>query len=176
MLNSRPNNKNYHQGLYIPVNKDKVLKLNDKGGIYYRSSLEKKMMIFLDHSKPIRMWSAESIEIPYFSNEVKNGDLEQVKRRYYPDFYYEQVLSNGEIKKVIAEVKPKSEYDDAVLLKEGKFTVPDKASIKKMQSLEYKFKMAQKNLAKWETMLEFCKMKGFEFIIITDEILKRRGL
>lgn len=176
MLNSRPNNQNYHQGLYIPVNKDKVLKLNDKGGIYYRSSLEKKMMIFLDHSKGIRMWSAESIEIPYFSNEVKNGELEQIKRRYYPDFYYEQVLDNGDLKKVIAEVKPKSEYDDVLMIKEGKFTVPDKASIKKMQSLEYKFKMAQKNLAKWETMLEFCKMKGFEFIIITDDILKRRGL
>lgn len=50
MINNAPNSpkKNngeakYHQGNYIPQNKDKVLKLNSKGGIYYRSSWEKKV-------------------------------------------------------------------------------------------------------------------------------------
>ena len=42
MINSVPNNKKYHQGLFIPINKDKVIKLNSLGGLYYRSSLEKK--------------------------------------------------------------------------------------------------------------------------------------
>jgi hypothetical protein len=42
MLNSKPNNSNYNQGNYIPQYKDKVLKLNNQGGIYYRSSWEKK--------------------------------------------------------------------------------------------------------------------------------------
>ena len=173
MLNTKPNNPRYHQGLYVPVNKDKVLKLNNLGGLYYRSSLEKKMMIFLDNSEGIRMWSAESVEIPYYSNEFKNGDLIQIQRRYYPDFYYEMQSSSG-IKKVIAEVKSKSEYDDALMVERGLFKVPEGTSLKKLQSLEYRFKMAQKNSDKWKTMVEFCRLKGFEFIVITDEILNSR--
>jgi hypothetical protein len=42
MLNSRPSNGKYDQGNYIPVNKDKLIKLNNQGGIFYRSSWEKK--------------------------------------------------------------------------------------------------------------------------------------
>jgi hypothetical protein len=42
MINSKPNNKKYHQGNYIPINKGKVFKLNNEGGLYYRSGLEKK--------------------------------------------------------------------------------------------------------------------------------------
>jgi hypothetical protein len=38
MLNSKPNKKKYHQGNYIPNNKDKVLKLNSEGGVFLRSS------------------------------------------------------------------------------------------------------------------------------------------
>lgn len=43
MINSAPRqNKKYNQGLFVPKNKDKVIKLNSQGGLYYRSSLEKK--------------------------------------------------------------------------------------------------------------------------------------
>ena len=175
MINSIPNNKRYHQGLYVPTNKDKVLKLNNYGGLFYRSSLEKKMMIFLDNSKDIKTWTAESVVVPYFSDEFKNGELVQIQRRYYPDFYYEMETSNG-LRRVISEVKPKSEYDDAIMVESGSFKVPEGTSLKKLQSLEYRFKMAQKNLNKWQTIQEFCKLKGYEFIIITDELLRQRGL
>ena len=30
MLNSKPNNKKYNQGNFIPINKDKVIKLESK--------------------------------------------------------------------------------------------------------------------------------------------------
>ena len=46
MINSAPNNPKYHQGVYYPKNKDKVIKMNALGGLYYRSSLEKKMMTY----------------------------------------------------------------------------------------------------------------------------------
>lgn len=43
MLNSKPNNNDkYYQGNYLPINKEKILKLNNQGGIFYRSSWEKK--------------------------------------------------------------------------------------------------------------------------------------
>ena len=72
MLNSKPNNKNYNQGLYIPKNTDKVLKLNNQGGIYFRSSWEKKFMIYLDHNERIVSWGCEMIKIPY--QQIHNVD------------------------------------------------------------------------------------------------------
>lgn len=172
MINSAPNNSSYHSGNFIPNNRDKVIKLNSLGGVYYRSSLEKKFMIYLDINENIIRWSAEIFEIPYTSREVIDGDVVYKNRRYYPDFYYE-MKSGDIIKMVIAEVKPKSEYNDVILFREGKFNIPKDTTTKKLKNLEYKFKMSQKNSAKWETMIEFCRKKGYEFIIITDEILNR---
>ena len=65
MLNSKPNNTNYHQGNYIPKNKDKVLKLNSQGGVYYRSSWEIRVMTWLDNNPNITKWGAECMAIPY---------------------------------------------------------------------------------------------------------------
>ena len=45
MINSKPNNSKYHGGNFIPTNKDKVLKLNTQGGVYYRSSWEQKILV-----------------------------------------------------------------------------------------------------------------------------------
>ena len=56
MLNSKPNNSNYNQGNYVPKNKDKVLKLNNNGGVYFRSSWEKKIMTWLDLNEKIIKW------------------------------------------------------------------------------------------------------------------------
>ncbi len=173
MINSKPNNSAYNQGNFIPNNKDKVIKLNSSGGVYYRSSLEKKLMTYFDINENIIRWSAEIFEIPYTSKEVIDGEIVYKNRRYYPDFYYEIKSGPEGIKKIIAEVKPKSEYIDVLMFREGKFNIPKEATVKKLKNLEYKLKMSQKNSAKWETMVEFCKKKGYEFIIITDEILNR---
>ena len=81
MINSVPNNSSYHQGNFIPTNKDKVIKLNSLGGVYYRSSLEKKFMTYLDINENIIRWSAETFEIPYTSKEVINGDVVYKNRR-----------------------------------------------------------------------------------------------
>jgi hypothetical protein len=176
MINSRPNNKNYHQGNYIPVNKDKLLKLNNEGGVYFRSSLEKKIMVWLDNSKNIRLWSAEHLAIPYQLTHNVNGVPILKTHTYYPDFYYELVKEDESVKKVVVEVKPQSEYSDAILFTEGKFTIPENASLKKLRNVEYRFKMAQKNAEKWKTMIKWCNKKGFEFIIITEETFKKVNL
>ena len=65
MINSKPSNSNYNSGNYIPKNKDKVLKLNTQGGVYFRSSWEKKIMVWLDLKPEIIQWGAECLEIPY---------------------------------------------------------------------------------------------------------------
>ena len=176
MINSTPNNKRYHQGNYIPKYKDKVLKLNSQGGVFYRSSWEKKIITWLDNKKEIIKWGSECLRIPYQMTHVVNGDLRVKEHSYYPDYYYEIKLSDGSIKCVVAEVKPKAEYNDAIMFTEGKFQTPDKTSLKKLQSLEYKFKMAQKNAEKWQTMIKWCEKKGYDFIIITEDHLKKFNL
>ena len=148
MLNSKPNNKNYNQGNYIPKNKDKVLKLNTQGGVYFRSSWEKKIMTWLDHNNNITKWGAECMRIPYQMTHFDNGDSKVKEHCYYPDFYYVMRIE-GVLKQVVVEVKPQKEYD---------------------------LKMAYKNKTKWETMIAWCNKKGYEFIIITEDHLKKFNL
>jgi hypothetical protein len=176
MLNSKPNNSKYHGGNYVPKNKDKVIKLNTQGGVYYRSSWEKKIMTWLDHNQKITKWGAECLRIPYQMTHFENGDTRIKEHCYYPDFYYEMQNSDGTTKKVVAEVKPQKEYQMALLLQEKKLEVPDQKSLKKLKRFEYDLKMAQKNLSKWETMIEYCQKKGWEFIVITELHLKRFNL
>lgn len=177
MLNSKPNNKNYHSGNFIPKNKDKVLKLNAEGGVYYRSSWESRIMIWLDNNESIVMWGAECMEIPYQQTHFENGDMKIKNHRYYPDFYYKMKLSNGTIKQVVVEVKPQKEYQMVLDLNDGKMSVPSaSAGVKKLRGFEYDMKMAQKNRDKWETMIKWCNKKGYDFIIITELTLKKFGI
>lgn len=172
MINSRPNNSNYNQGNYIPKNKDKVIKLNTEGGVYFRSSWEKKIMTWLDHKDEIIKWGAECLKIPYQMTHFDNGDAKIKNHVYYSDFYYEMRKSDGELKQVVVEVKPQKEYNMVLALNEGKLKVPEKGT-KKLKNFEYDLKMAYKNKQKWETMIKWCNQKGYDFIIITEENLKR---
>lgn len=172
MINSRPNNSNYNQGNYIPQNKDKVIKLNTEGGVYFRSSWEKKIMTWLDHKDEIIKWGAECLKIPYQMTHFDNGDAKIKNHVYYSDFYYEMRKSNGELRQVVVEVKPQKEYNMVLALNEGKLKVPEKGT-KKLKNFEYDLKMAYKNKQKWETMIKWCNQKGYDFIIITEENLKR---
>jgi hypothetical protein len=172
MLNSKPSNSNYNQGNYVPNNKDKVIKLNTAGGVYFRSSWEKKIMTWLDHNDKIIKWGAECMKIPYQMTHFENGDMRVKEHCYYPDFYYEMRTEDGVLKQVVVEVKPMKEYNMVIALNEGKLQVPQKGT-KKLKNFEYDLKMAYKNKNKWETMINWCNKKGYEFIIITEENLKK---
>ena len=166
MLNSAPNQKSkYHQGLFIPTNKDKVIQLNSQNGIYYRSGLEKKFIIFLDSNPNIIKWSCENIKVPYLKTEYNSEKmiLETTQHNYYPDFYYELLKSDGTITKVVAEVKPLAETQQPKL--------PINPTAKQLKNFEYSIKMFNKNLSKWKYMIDYCQKKEFEFIIITEQFL-----
>lgn len=169
MLNSKPNNKKYKQGNYIPKNKDKVYKLNSDGGLYYRSGLEKKFMVWLDNNENIVIWGSECLEIPYQLSHFENGDIKIKNHRYYPDFFYKIKNPDGSIKDVIVEVKPQKDYEMVLLLNEGRLDVPD--TLKKLKNFEYSLKEAYRNKTKWETMIKWCDKKGYQFIVITDKHL-----
>jgi hypothetical protein len=129
-------------------------------------------MTWLDHKDEIIRWGAECLKIPYQMTHFDNGDMRIKEHCYYPDFYYEMRISDTEIKSVVVEVKPMKEYKMVLDLNEGKLNVPDKG-LKKLKNFEYNLKMAQKNKSKWETMIKWCDKKGYDFIIITEEHLKK---
>lgn len=173
MINVKPNNNDkYKQGNYIPRNKEKVIKLNDLGGIYYRSSLELKFMTWLDNKSDIIRWGAECIRVPYEIINFKNKESVEI-HYYYPDFYYELKKSDGSVDMVVAEIKPLKEYNMVVKLTEGMIEIPENTHIKKLKNLEYDIKMAYKNKKKWETIIKWCELKGYKFIIITDDLLNK---
>ena len=167
MLNTQPNKPTkYKQGLFIPKNKEKVIKLNNQGGLYYRSGLEQKLMIYLDINENVVHWNTELIKIPYMKHAWNNKLLEMAlsEHLYYPDFYYELKRADGSISRVVAEVKP------------FKDTKPPQLKVdptpKQIKNFEYSLKEYAKNCDKWKYCIEWCKNKGFEFTIITDKILK----
>lgn len=172
MINSKPNNKKYDQGNFIPKNKDKVIILNKDGGVYYRSSWEKKIMTWLDGYEKVEKWGAECIKIPYQQTHMVDGDPRIKNHTYYPDFYYELRDTNNILTKVVVEVKPHKEYEDAMMLESNQFKIDEKKTMKQLANVEYRIKMAQKNTIKWKTMIKWCEMKGYEFIIITENHLK----
>lgn len=175
MINSVPNNKNYNQGNYIPKFKDKVIKLNTNGGVYFRSSWERKIMHWLDNNSSITKWGAECLRIPYQMTHFDRGDTKIKEHCYYPDFYYEMRLADGRLKQVVVEVKPMKEYKMVQDLTEGRLNVPENG-LKKLKNFEYDIKQAQKNRDKWQAMISWCDKKGYEFIIITEQHLKKFGL
>lgn len=174
MQNVLSKNKNYHQGVYVPKNKDKVVKLNAQGGVIYRSSWEKTMMIWLDNKEDITRWGSECVSIPYQKTHFDGGDLKVKTHTYYSDFYYELTREDGTKERVVVEVKPMKDYSMVVALQEGKLKIPESKG-KKLKNFEYDLKMAYTNQQKWNTMIEFCKKKGYKFIIITEEHIKRMG-
>lgn len=168
MLNNAPRSGGkYKQGLFIPVNKEKVIQLNNKGGVYFRSGLEEKMMVYLDRNPAIIKWSAEWIKIPYVKKtwSVPLQSFIESSHIYYPDFYYE-IKVKGETKRVVAEVKPDSETRPPIL--------KENMTAKQMKNLEYSLKMYNTNMTKWKYMIDYCNRKGFDFIILTEKHINRR--
>jgi len=167
MINSAPKQgTKYRQGLYLPRNKDKIIKLNSQGGLFYRSGLEQKMMVYLDTNENIVFWGAEHLRVPYTKTEwvSETQEYKTTEHGYYPDFYYELKRKDGTVAKVVAEVKPYSETIEPKLA--------DRPTAKQLKNFEYALKMYNKNLSKWKAMIEYCERKGFEFIIITEQHLR----
>lgn len=173
MLNSKPNNKKYHQGNYRPKNRDKIVKMNSEGGVYFRSGLEQRFMVYLDMNDNVKKWGAECLKISYQKMNPSSGALKQ--HTYYPDFYYELRGSDGVLKQVVVEVKPMKEYITVQMLMENKLKVPE-SGLKKLRNFEYDLKMAHTNRSKWEAMIKWCDKKGYKFIIITEDHLKQYGV
>ena len=139
-----------YKGLFKPLNPQKY-KGNVKN-ITYRSSWEKRFMVYCDKTRQIVEWGSEELFIPYRGVDNK-------PHRYYPDFLIKVKESNGKLKKYVIEIKPKKQ------------TIEPKRRSRVTKTYITEMKNYAVNQAKWKYAREFCKDNSLEFKIITEDQL-----
>ena len=142
----------YFQGRYKPDNPSKYK--GDPTQIEYRSRWEFLVMSMLDSHKDVLEWGSETVIIPYKS------PIDNRKHRYFVDFYVKKKnYSDGKIEKLLIEVKPKAQ------------TVPPKVKSGKKPSKRYlnEVRTWGVNSAKWEAANNYCKERGYRFVIFTED-------
>jgi hypothetical protein len=144
-------NKKFLQGKYTPKNPQKYI--GNPTNIIYRSSWERKFLVYCDTNENILEYASEEIAVPYFDPTTNKV------RRYFPDFYIKVRESNGEIKKCIIEIKPKKQTVEPI---------PQK---RKTKGYIYEVYEYAKNQAKWKAAEEFCKDRQWEFRVFTEDHL-----
>ena len=140
-----------YKGKYQPINPKKYR--GDPTNIIYRSLWERKFMVYCDSNENILEWGSEEIALPYRS------PIDNKIHRYFPDFYIKVKESNGSIKKYLIEIKPKKQTVEPI---------PQKRRTKGYIYEVYEY---AKNQAKWKAAEEFCKDRGYEFKILTEQDL-----
>lgn len=148
-LGLKRKNKNFVQGIF---NAQNVQKYKGKFPIIYRSSLELKVMRWFDNNSNIITWGSESVIIPYIS------PLDGRMHRYFVDFVAALKEANGNIKKLILEIKP---YKQTIK--------PEATKNKKVKTMIYEQTEWVRNQAKWSAAEAWAETKGYEFIILTEK-------
>ena len=140
-------NGKYHakSGYYYPLHPEKYAAENKT--IIYKSSLEQRFMLYLDKNDAIRWWKYEPFPIKYF--DVTTNKV----RKYYIDFI---VAIKGNPDRIIyCEIKSKKE------------TLKPKNPNNINENMTY-----LKNMSKWKYAKMYCKEKGYDFMVITEDQLK----
>ena len=145
----------FKNGIFTPTNRAKYIGTKLP---HFLSSWEYKFMRFLDINENIIQWGSESIKIPYtyFDPITKN----QSSHIYYPDFIIRIKKSDTIMRTQIIEIKP---------FRETK--APKLAKNRKTKTMLYEVKTYAKNQAKWAAAKEFCRVRDWDFVVITEKDL-----
>jgi hypothetical protein len=141
----------YYTGYFKPNNPDKYV--GDPNNIIYRSRWELLFMSFCDKRDDVLKWASEELYIPYRS------PIDGRAHRYYPDFLIIKRDRSGKIVNALIEIKPKNQTKPPV--KQKRIT----------RNYLYEVKRWGINDAKWKAANEYCKDRGWEFHILTEDDL-----
>jgi hypothetical protein len=139
-----------YKGKFKPQNPQKYR--GDPTNIVYRSSWECKVMSRLDRDTNVIEWASEEFFIPYRS------PVDGKMHRYFPDFFV-RVQSNSGLRAMVWEVKPKKQAQP-----------PQPRSRVTKQYINEVVTWGI-NEAKWKAAQEFCKDRGWEFKVLTEDDL-----
>jgi hypothetical protein len=145
--NSNGTNKAY-SGKFVPKNPQKYK--GDFTNITYRSTWERRVMVWFDERVDVISWSSEEVVIPYKS--PADGKY----HRYFVDFYVQVKQKDDTIKTLLIEVKPYKQTKEPV--KKSRVT---KQYITEVVTYGI-------NTAKWAAATEFCADRGWQFKVLTE--------
>lgn len=143
--------KNVQQGRYTLKNPKKYK--GDPNNVIFRSSWEKRFMIFCDTHPSVIQWASEEIAIPYY------WELDGKNHRYFPDFIVLMQTTKGNVVMMV-EVKP---YVQTIK--------PERTKRKREKTFITEVETYSKNVAKWKAAEQFCKQRGWQFRLITEKDL-----
>lgn len=139
----KPSRKSrYNQGYINPKSCKKLI--DSTQPIIYRSSYEKRFMVWLESSSKVVRWGSECVCIPYLFVDGK-------MHRYYPDYYIEFVDGS----KMLVEIKPSNQTHAPV------------------NENAWAAKEWTRNFCKWKAAQEFCEAKGLQFKILTEKTIDK---
>jgi len=141
--------KKYRQGYYKPKQTAKYR--GNSSAIVFRSSWEKKVMMFFDESMNIEWWNSEGLMIPYFN------PIDKKVHSYFPDF----IFLNKKKETWIIEVKPYKE------------TIPPSKRLRNYRGALVTYII---NQSKWKSAMKFCEKQNIRFAVWTERELKKMGI
>jgi hypothetical protein len=139
-----------HKGKYKVKHRQKYVgNVND---VTYRSSWERRFMVYCDKNPGILRWNSEEVIIPYYS------PVDRKTHKYYVDF-----LIQTDTGMTLIEVKPDRQ------------TRPPKMGGTPKSKGRYlkEMKTWKVNEAKWIAAERFCEERGWIFKILTEKHLVR---
>lgn len=140
------------KGMFKPKNPSKYK--GDPTNIVWRSSWECVFFSRLDNDPNVIQWSSEEIIINYKS------PIDSRIHRYFPDCWVKKKNPDtGKITETLIEIKPKAQTKAPSVQKK-----PTKKYINEVQTWGI-------NNAKWEAAESYCKAKGWDWIIMTEDHL-----
>lgn len=125
--------------------------VGDCSAIIVRSSWEKDFLRYCDEHPSVIRYSSEEIVVPYVS------PLDNKVHRYFPDVVLEVKKKDGEIVKMMVEIKP-----------HGQTILPTSKNRKRLEEQVATYVV---NKAKWDAAEAFCQKHGMIFKILTEREL-----
>jgi len=153
-----------YKGRFRPKNPHKYK--GDPTNIIYRSSWELMVFRRLDEHPDVIEWSSEELSIQY-PNPVRSMKAGKLKvSRYFPDIIVKK-KDGDKIVTLMIEIKPK-----------GQTAPPDPARKHATKTGRVSRRYLNEastyavNEAKWEAARRYCKERGWEFVIMTEDHIK----
>lgn len=143
----------YYKGKYRVKNIAKYK--GDPTKVEYRSMWERQVFRWLDDCKDVEWWNSEEVVVPY---KCKTDNR---VHRYFVDLL---VKFKGNPRPYLIEIKPKKQ------------TQPPKQPSRKSQKYLTEVTTYIKNQSKWKFATEYCKDRGWEFTIWTEDTIKGLGI
>ena len=148
-------NSGFVQGYFKPNNRNKYV---GPEPVIYRSSWERKFMMWCDTNEFVIKWSSEPVGIQYWST------ISSKTRTYNPDFYVLVKKQDGTNEQLLVEIKPEAQIK--------KPEPPKTKSKKSNENYRYLAEQYVTNRDKYIAAQQYAKERGWRFVVMTENSLK----